>query len=964
VFRQLAAPGDDPADLPIAPVRTRPPALRPRAIARPQLLRRLDAVLQTPVTLIAAPAGFGKTTLVASWLASVERRAQNGEQRSTEYADPALRLCSTLCVLRFAWLSLDDGDNDPVRLLRGLITALRHAAPQVGEAALSVLAGGRDAHGPLLSLLCDLELMDRGLVLVLDDVHLLREPGATALLTALVDHLPPTLRLVLAGRADPPLPLARLRARGQLGEIRARDLRFTAVEAGALLNATLGVALESASLERLVQRTEGWAAGLQLAGLALQTQAEPVDLTALSGTHRFVLDYLADEVLDRQPPEIQHFLLYTSLLERMCGALCDEVVRDEDRAEAGDGAEHFIPHPSSLILAQIERANLFLVPLDAEGRWYRYHQLFADLLRHRLQQRHPKLVPVLHRRAAHWFAGQGLVDEAIRHALAGDDQALAAGLIAAEGRARLARGELATLQGWLDALPPGQVTASPQLTILRAWSLVWAYEPAAVSALLPALEGAPPDLHAEVLALRAFVARSRDEVASAVQLSEQALGSAPDNPLLRGFLYAGLGDTAWFAEDAARAIACHGCALECATRSGDLVQLVDAAHSLAQFELLQGRLGAADATYHYATELLTARGSVGQPFGELLALSRAGVLFERYELGLARAAAEQALIQATRCGLSVYAPFAQLELARITALQGDATAARRALVAVQQGLRHMLAHSDGEPPVWAATVELRQLEVLIALGDGPAIVRWVLRHWTSPDPAAPVALILRQLGLTLALVSNLELPELGGRVQAPLPELAEALLGACLTRFRAWGLGAVVLELQTLSAVLHADRGDVRESEMALADALRLAAPEGFVRPFVSRGEPMRRLLTAGLLRWPGEPARQSLIPFVERLLEAFPARNTTAGSTPTSQGSGLAILRPAAHPLLLPEPLSLREREVLPLLAAGLSHRQIAARLTIAPDTARTHIKNIYGKLQARNRVEALAQARAYGLL
>jgi LuxR family maltose regulon positive regulatory protein len=715
-------------------------------VKRPHLLAQLDLAVQYRLILIAAPAGFGKTTLLVSWLASTDRGT-------------------------VAWLSLDEGDNDPVRLLRALATAVRHVAPQVGEAALAVLNSGygRDPQGPLLGLLHELEGVDDRIVLVLDDIHLLCEPGAIALLASL-----------------------------------------------------------------------------------------------------------------------------------------------------------------------------------------------ADLLRHRLQQRHPGLIPVLHRRAAHWLNAQGLADDAIRHALAGSDLALAAELIAAEGRARLARGERVTLQGWLDALPPGQVMASPQLTILRAWSLVWTYEPAAVSALLPALEGAPPDLHAEVLALRAFVARSRDHVADAVQLSEQALGCAPDNPLLQGFLYAGLGDTAWFTEDAARAIACHGCALECATRSGDLVQLVDAAHSLVQFELLQGRLGAAEATYHYAIELLTARGAVGQPFGELLALSRAGVLFERYELEPARAAAEQALSQAARCGLSIYAPFAQLELARITALQGDAAAAQRALVAVQQGFQRMLAQNDSASPVWAATIELRQLEVLIALSDGPAIVRWVQRHWTPPDPAASVMQILHQLGLTLALVSNHELPELhahlGDRTQVAFLDLAEALLYACLTRFRTWGLGAVVLELQTLSAVLHAASGDTRESEVALADALRLAATEGFMRPFVSRGEPMRRLLTAGLLRWPGDPARQPLIPFAEQVLAAFPAE-LAVGSE-----SGSQVIGGTTPPL--PEQLSLREREVLPLLAAGLSHREIAERLTIAPDTARTHIKNIYGKLQVRNRVEALAQARAYGLL
>jgi LuxR family maltose regulon positive regulatory protein len=280
----------------------------------------------------------------------------------------------------------------------------------------------------------------------------------------------------------------------------------------------------------------------------------------------------------------------------------------------------------------------------------------------------------------------------------------------------------------------------------------------------------------------------------------------------------------------------------------------------------------------------------------------------------------------------------------------------------------MLAHSDGALPIWAATLELRQLEVLIELGDGLAIARWVLAHWTPPDPTAPVTLILHQLGLALALANNHTLPDLQtqlrGRIQESLPQCTEALLHACLTRFRAWGLGAVVLELQTLAAVLSAARGDTQASELALAEALRLAASEGFVRPFISRGERMRQLLATGLPHWKKNAAWQPLVACIERVLAAFLAQHTAAGSASVSHRTESVPLQPAVLPPTLPEHLSHREREVLPLLAAGLSHREIATALTIAPNTARTHIKNIYSKLQVRNRVEALDQARAYGLL
>jgi LuxR family transcriptional regulator, maltose regulon positive regulatory protein len=978
----------------VAPTKLYRPTVRPGNVDRPGLLQRLDAALHYPLTLIAAPAGYGKTTLLATWVTHIERSPQPVARSSADRNASALPLPHP--ALRCAWLALDAADNDPTRLLAGLVAAFQTVMPALGAAAIPLLSVGPtpDYAAALAIISGDVLAHDQPLVLILDDTHLLTDRRATALLAALVERQPPQLHLILAGRADPPLPLARLRARGQLNELRAAELRFTPVEVAAFLRTTMHVALTDPQVAHLAERTEGWPAGVQLAALAYRQHADPRTSTVNHvGRHRFILDYLADEVLAQQSAEIQQFLLMTSMLDRMCGELCAAVLDDRPLTSADRRAltaeppsalspqpsalslqpsalspqpSAFSPQPSALspqpsalslqpsaLLETLEQANLFLIPLDDERRWYRYHHLFADLLRYRLQQRLPERIPALHRRAAHWFAAQGLLDEAVHHALAAGDVGLAAELIATEGRNRLARGELVTLQTWLNALPPEHRHTHPRLLLLEAWTHVWAYQPEAVAAALAQVahqaEALPPELAAEVLALEVFMARSRDDRPAALRLAQQALAQAGDDPWLHGFIHAGMGDMAWFAEDVAQALECHRCALAYACRGGDLVQLVDATHSLAQFELLQGRLTAAEAAYAYGDQLLAERGAAAQPFRELLALSRAGVLYERYDLAAARAAAELGLVWATRCGLSAYEPFVQIELARITAAQGDTLAARRALLAMQQGMQRLAGTTERELPVWFETLRVRQVEIWITLGDTTALVRWAIAHWTPPDPDAAVGPLIRQFALATALVACLDhaehLEPLVRQADAPVATLAAGLIASCRQRFTAWGLGAVVIELETLAAVLHWRLAEPDQAFAALERALVLAAPEGFVRPFLNRGAPMHALCAAALTRRTGR--RDSVTVLLRHLHDRFP---------PTAA--------PAPGPHILAESLTPREIDLLPLLAAGLSHREIAARLTIAPDTARTHIKNIYGKLQVQNRMQAIERARGFGLL
>ncbi|HEX8135568.1 MAG TPA: AAA family ATPase, partial [Actinomycetes bacterium] len=402
---------------------------------RPRLLERLTEGMAHELTLVCTPAGFGKTTLLAEW-ARDERRPM-------------------------ASLSLDEGDNDPARFWRHVAAALDAARSGIADRIAPLLQGLQPAsvEAVVAALVNELaELAEEAvLVLVLDDYHLIQSPPVHASVGFLLEHLPPGLRLVVASRADPPLPLARLRARGQLAELRQRELRFATEEAAALLRAAVGPDLPEAAVAALAARTEGWVAGLQLAGLSLQGQPDPAGFVAsFSGSHRWVLDYLAEEVLDRQPEPLRTFLLEASVLERLCGPLCQAVTGRAD---------------SQALLERAERANLFLVPLDEVRGWWRVHQLFADLLRARLAQHHPERVPQLHRAAATWCQRHGLVDAAIRHALAGGDAVWAARLLERHFDALLHRAEGVTVDRWVAALPVGLVGSRPRLLLAQA---VWA----------------------------------------------------------------------------------------------------------------------------------------------------------------------------------------------------------------------------------------------------------------------------------------------------------------------------------------------------------------------------------------------------------------------------------------------------------------------------------------------------------
>ena len=480
------------------------PPLRPNVVSRPRLLERLNEGLHRKLTLISAPAGFGKTTLLSAWVEGIDRQV--------------------------AWLSLDEGDSDPARFLTYLVAALQTIAPNIGEGVMRVLQSPQPPpiESILTALLNEITTIPDHFVLVLDDYHVLDAKPIDNALTFLLEHLPPQMHLVIATREDPQLPLARLRARDTLTELRVTDLRFTPSEAAGFLNQVMGLDLSAEDITALETRTEGWIAGLQLAAISMQGQKDTTSfITSFTGSHHFVLDYLVEEVLQQQPERVQNFLLRTSILDRLCGSLCDAVLLDPNAS-------------GQATLEYLERANLFIVPLDNERRWYRYHHLFADLLRQRLHQSTDSStgderdgVAELHRRASQWYEDNSLTIEAFHHAVAANDVERAERLVEGEGMPLQFRGPMISVLNWLESLPTTILDARPSLWVTYASALTMTGQPiSSVEEKLQAAEAAlqeaeqddkTRDLVGHIAAIRAMLAIPANQVETMIAQSRRAL---------------------------------------------------------------------------------------------------------------------------------------------------------------------------------------------------------------------------------------------------------------------------------------------------------------------------------------------------------------------------------------------------------------------------------------------------------
>jgi LuxR family transcriptional regulator, maltose regulon positive regulatory protein len=889
------------------------PRPQPGFVPRPRLLAALGEGLARGRVLVCAPAGFGKTALLADW-------ARGGGRP-------------------VAWLGLDGGDSDPARFWRYAVAALDRVRP--GLAGRVGALSPRSPEGLVTALINELaaDPAPDEVLLVLDDYHLVDAGPVHESLAFLLDNLPAALRVVVSGRADPPLPLARLRARGQLAELRADDLRFTGNEAAALLGETAGPGLPATAVAALVARTEGWAAGLQLAGLSLRGHADPAGFAAaFRGSHRFVLDYLADEVLDGQPGPVRAFLLETSVLERLSGELCDAVT-----GRPG----------SQAMLQDIERAGLFLVPLDEVRGWWRYHHLFADLLQTRLQAEQPGRVQALHRAAAAWCEEHDLTDDAVRHALAAGDAARAARLVERHVETLLGRSEGATLRRWLSALPAESVRHRPRLGLAQAYGAAMGFQTEALEALLDDADrafaaggdepyhdpaGRPVSVLANVPAgiafLRGTLARLRGDAALAAGYNRQALAHlGEDDWLLRSFVHWNQAAADWL--DGRLGAAERGLAEVLAGRraaeesfAGFLPMRVR--YDLGEVQRAQGNLDAALATCQQALDAASQSSEAALTGPAHVGLAQ--VLYERNELD---AALDHAIRGVTLCRQLAFTQSLATGLglvARIRQAHGDSAGAVEAMgEAGQAGLSSQVIALFNPVPSQRA-------RLLLARGDVGAAAQWTTAAGLSPDdepdyPREPAYLVLARV-----LLAQDD--------PGPALTLLGLLAGAAAGQRRTGS----IIEIQALRALALAACGDQAGALGALTEALTLACRPGYVRVFADEGAPLHALLVELSDARPGRGIDPGYLAALVRTCgqpDAGPPRSRAVGAPP-----GLA------------EPLTGRELEVLRLLAAGKSNQRIAHDLVVALDTVKRHVTHILGKLGAANRTEAAARARQLGLI
>jgi LuxR family maltose regulon positive regulatory protein len=853
-------------------------------VARPRLLERLDQGLSARLTLLSAPAGFGKTTLLSAWLA--------------EFSSPA------------AWVSLDAGDNDPVVFLNYVIAALQTTEPEVGEAARQVLRSPQSPsiESVLTLLINELSMLVEDVVAVLDDYHVIDTPAVHDIVAFLLEHLPPPpggIHLVMATRVDPPLPLAGLRVRGHLTEIREADLRFTTEETAAFLNQTMGLTLSAEDIATLEVRTEGWVAGLQLAGLSLRGLARgdvPGFIEAFAGSHRYIVDYLVEEVLSRQPEEVQSFLLQTSILDQMNGPLCDALTQRTD---------------GQAMLERLENANLFLVPLDDQRRWYRYHHLLSDLMRQQLRTLEPGLVLQLHRRASRWHEQNGDTDQSIQHALAAQDFVRAASLMDENSYAAWLDGEIVKLQGWVKALPESVSLMYPRLGIYYAWAgvLTGRYEES--EKILEQIESAiedNPALQVDWLAVQVFLSRTKGQQARAIELAEKAL-ELPEtgNVVSRGLLMLSLTIAYWDVGKIQETIAAGEETVRLAEQAENWHARAIMLSFLGLAQAAQGNLRLAYQTYQQAI-----RAQPGVPDwagGGFAQVCLAAWYYEWNELAQAIEYARAGLEYSQLTGHSEIQMNCHRQLAFIYQAQGDVQSVQEVLdQAAQVVQRHSL------PRLWGP----EHVQIALAQDDLPSALYWI--EQVQGEYGASIhypALPLERAKLALAQ----------GDKTGAATILAERYQTAAQV-----GLRYAQIEIRIIQALAATDD---EQAVVYLGEALTMAESEGYVRIFVDQGKALVPLLRRA--------AHRGITPsYVARLLSAMA---DSPGAPPS-----------LALPLI--EPLSERETEVLQLLAAGKSNQAIAAELVLSVGTVKAHNSNIYGKLGVRSRTQAVARARELNLL
>ena len=861
------------------------PRLRPFLVPRPHLIKALNQGLAGKLTLISAPAGFGKTTLVSSWIDTLQTENATLPPLSTQ----------------IAWLSLDKNDHVPARFLSYIIAALQRVDPHIGVSARSMLqASPLPVPTLLTALLNDIAARPDPLVLVLDDYHVIDAQPIDEALAFLLDHMPPQLHLVITTREDPNLPLARLRVRGQLTAVRASDLRFDLAEAAVFLRQTMGLDLSEDNIAALEARTEGWVAGLQLASISLQgRQHDAADfIDAFTGSHRFVLDYLVEEVLHRQSESVQRFLLQTSILDRLCGPLCDAVCLSTD---------------GQATLEALDRANLFLIPLDNERRWYRYHHLFVEFLRQRLQQQYPNNIAEHEIRASEWYEDNGYEIEAFQHAVAANDVQRAERLVEGGGTPMHFRGAGAYVLNWLASLSKTELDAMPSLWVIYASTLLFVGQHLAVEQKLQAAEAAlqdsgsddkTKDLVGRIASLRATMAVIQNDVETIIAESLRAQKYLhPDNLIYRISATWALGVAYQFQGNRAAASRAF---TKTISIGGDSIYVIAATINLGNIQESDNQLTLAAKTYENSLHLA---GDPPQPIACEGFLGLARIHYEWNELDAAEQYGQQCFQMTQQMdNVDSFVSYG-IFLSRLMLARGDVPGAVTVLDEVEEFVHHN--NFEFRMP------SVADAQVLALLREG------------SVEKAAQ-------------LTRMHDLPFSQARVHLAEGDSASAL--AILERLcqQAKDQPDERLKVAVLQAIAYQANGELDKALQSLGDALMLAEPDGFMRIFLDEGAVMAQLLSDAMA--------QGMVPgYVSKLLAVFEAEK---------QESDLPL------PQALIDPLSERELEVLALVAAGLKNKEIAEQLFISLNTVLYHIKNIYDKLGVRKRTLAIIKARELDLL
>jgi LuxR family maltose regulon positive regulatory protein len=940
------------------------PSVRSELVPRPRLTGRLDEGLERKLTLVSAPAGFGKTTLVSEWVTS--------------------------CETPVAWVSLDEGDNDLTRFLSYLIAALQTIQADLGAGALDLLQSPQPplvepiltalinevvagSRGPSTSSAGPGQDSGCGFVLVLDDYHIIESLPVDKALAFLLDHLPSNMHVLLTSRTDPSLPLSRLRARAQITEVRVDDLRFTPDEVAAFLNRTMGLNLSAENVAALEARTEGWIAGLQLTALSMQGLGQGDSITSFvngfTGSNRYILDYLTDEVLQQRPAGTEDFLLQTSILERLSGPLCD-AVRFDPAETPSSSTEHAVrfggaksPNRSAAagqngsqgILESLEAANLFLVPLDANRVWYRYHHLFADLLRQRLHRFRPEQVPILHRRASHWFEGHGLLEESLKHALAARDFECAAGLVEQLAQALWERGEPTSLLRWLDVLPDEQISARPGLCSYSAWALYVNGQNQAAERLLQVAEEAlntdaagrtrslpggleqlsEPDIREElgrVAAIRASLAFRQGDVSGIFGFSRQALDLLSEKSLMwRSITAMALGMAQDLSGDTVAASRTLSEAVATSKACDNIYLILSTSLHLGTILMTQGRLKQAYGLCQELLKLAEERSILHTEMAGCLFDELGLVLCEWNDLDEAGRHLERGA-ELSRQGYDVgVLGYSYLTTLRYLFAQQDVAGAEKIINEMDQ-----MGHGSDVPPWYTSPKEAWRARFWLAQGDLNAAAQWANDRELNADGEVPYLREEEYIALARILVAQ-------GRF-----EKARELLARLLKEAENGGQIARVTEILMIQALACQTQGEDDKALDPLARALSLAEPGGYVRAFVDEGAPMASLLRQMISR--GVTERTSVtLGYVNRLLAAFEPKQARQ-------------LAPSEQPLVVP--ISERELEVLRLIAAGLSNQEIAQELIIALGTVKAHTSAIYRKLDARGRAQAVIRASELELL